>query len=564
MSILGTRKRPNLTNASLLKANQHLQDVVRRLEERIYQLQQELDTTRTRPVNTEKQEAHHIARMVQHSEIDIPAKRLSLPPPQVHAIALRCIFDYLVPPPGILEYSLSYGARSGWCCMIRTLKSVALVCTSWHEAVLPLLYRDVVLRRVGQVAAFARTICSSPETFVAHVRSLTICCMVPDRWVSVTRRFLERIVEGCTRLDTLSFQGTFPLTEMFELEDTVQSESSTRSENNSALVSILHRVSSLHLFDRGYYGPIPDFQYFPLPEGVCANLTSLSVFVDDTLGISLVQLPNLDTLVLYTPFAYHGSSYYLPQSWDLPKLKSLRFRLERNNQTNSVSVFDFCTKYSSSLSNLDFALSQGQISLQSQTSAAALCSNLEHLVLAVGPPFDSRMKDSIYRLRNSQIFSQDIRLVDIVIKQDTPHRKRFRHSLDRNGCAWTHVRYLDEHLLSHISELPYLFPELSMADGRPRVMDFYGFNIIETDGWLDFREVGWSCLACTSEMRHLDNDDEDDEYTASSDSEDDSGGSQVSVVRYPDQNDIEDGQGDVTEEEALAIFSSTLDQDYYY
>jgi len=59
-------------------------------------------------------------------------------------------------------------------------KSLVLVCQQWREAVLPFLYRNVVLRRVGQVVAFARTLQSSSLVVAPLVHSVSFTLFVPN------------------------------------------------------------------------------------------------------------------------------------------------------------------------------------------------------------------------------------------------------------------------------------------------------------------------------------------------------------------------------------------------
>lgn len=124
---------------------------------------------------------------------------------RIHGIALRFIFDLTVPPPGLLSHSLVEGPRSPWCRALATLKSITLVSKTWHSVAFPLFYRDIVLRRVGQVVAFARTIRSSPETFGPLVHTLVVSCEVPDSYLRVTRESFAYILAECPNLKDISF-----------------------------------------------------------------------------------------------------------------------------------------------------------------------------------------------------------------------------------------------------------------------------------------------------------------------------------------------------------------------
>lgn len=129
----------------------------------------------------------------------------------VHKIALGAIFEFAVPPRGMLGHSLSAVSESPWNRSIAALKSLPLVCKAWHAVAFPLLYRNVVIRRVGQLPAFARTIRSSPQTFACHVRPLVVSCHVPEAYVAVIRQSLADVFALCPNLDSVSFQSFFPL-----------------------------------------------------------------------------------------------------------------------------------------------------------------------------------------------------------------------------------------------------------------------------------------------------------------------------------------------------------------
>ncbi|KIK46402.1 hypothetical protein CY34DRAFT_800409 [Suillus luteus UH-Slu-Lm8-n1] len=77
---------------------------------------------------------------------------------QLPAEILLDILEFALPPTVFLDASLTCGPLSAWCLAQRTKKSLVLVCKFWREIGTPLLYREIHLRRIGQVAALLSTL----------------------------------------------------------------------------------------------------------------------------------------------------------------------------------------------------------------------------------------------------------------------------------------------------------------------------------------------------------------------------------------------------------------------
>ena len=87
---------------------------------------------------------------------------------------------------------------------------MTLICRHWRPITVPLLYRDIVLRRVGEVFAFAETLHSQTTDYGAFVRSLTLMCYVPQNLQTLYRTAVQDILSSCTNLSELTFGRTFP------------------------------------------------------------------------------------------------------------------------------------------------------------------------------------------------------------------------------------------------------------------------------------------------------------------------------------------------------------------
>ncbi|RPD64942.1 hypothetical protein L227DRAFT_598339 [Lentinus tigrinus ALCF2SS1-6] len=98
-------------------------------------------------------------------------------------------------------------AWNPWLDEIRFRKGLVLVCKAWSWSATALLYEDVVLRRMGQIPALARTL-SSPGTrdfggLIHHLRMDS--CVVWAQCTDVVREDLLTILRQCVALRSLSF-----------------------------------------------------------------------------------------------------------------------------------------------------------------------------------------------------------------------------------------------------------------------------------------------------------------------------------------------------------------------
>ena len=301
--------------------------------------------------------------------------------PHMHQIALRQIFEQTLPPPGILGHALSRGPESAWSHSLRTIKSIALVSKAWHAVALPLLYRHVVLRRVGQIIAFARTIRSSPDTFARHVRAVVVACEVPTDLVRVTRQSLAYIFELCRNLRSLSFQAAFPLVPVLRFTSTAKGSSLHGTLQLPTTITQLHIYDDEYAEGRGWKYPLQSVLSRITPLNNLVSLTIYTLAESSSVHHS-VQFPNLETLCLRTTI--FGS--YLPVHWEMPKLKSLRFRpMVTISQISRTTLTEFMQRHGEGILNLDFGGSQDsrcvEGTLEAQMHAASLCPRLDHFVI---------------------------------------------------------------------------------------------------------------------------------------------------------------------------------------
>ncbi|KAF9237471.1 hypothetical protein BU15DRAFT_48642 [Melanogaster broomeanus] len=120
---------------------------------------------------------------------------------------LHFIMENAVPPSFFLDPSIGRGPFSAWCQKLRQLKYFVLVCRWWRDVGIDLLYRDVVIRRIGQIPALLRSLEANPM-LGPMVRSLRIDCFVPRGYKLVLEGGLNQICAFCTHNTQLVFNHT--------------------------------------------------------------------------------------------------------------------------------------------------------------------------------------------------------------------------------------------------------------------------------------------------------------------------------------------------------------------
>ncbi|RPD54973.1 hypothetical protein L226DRAFT_613554 [Lentinus tigrinus ALCF2SS1-7] len=116
---------------------------------------------------------------------------------------IAAILDALivVSPPYEHKPDIILGPRSPWMDRIRFQKGLTLVCKAWWEPATRVLYNRVVLRRMGQIAAFARTLSEahSAYDFGRHVKHIALHdCAILRSFSDVVLEDLRFILRRCT------------------------------------------------------------------------------------------------------------------------------------------------------------------------------------------------------------------------------------------------------------------------------------------------------------------------------------------------------------------------------
>ncbi|KAJ7334706.1 hypothetical protein DFH08DRAFT_879163 [Mycena albidolilacea] len=121
---------------------------------------------------------------------------------------LLVIFRHALPPSWVMGYasSLAPFPQKIWSADIQTKLCIMGVCKTWHRLGLEFLYENVMLRSLGQLAAFMRTLEARPE-LAALMRRLEICYPVLRGYTALHSTEADKIFELCPRLTHFVFNS---------------------------------------------------------------------------------------------------------------------------------------------------------------------------------------------------------------------------------------------------------------------------------------------------------------------------------------------------------------------
>ncbi|KAI0628450.1 hypothetical protein C8Q77DRAFT_1203825, partial [Trametes polyzona] len=120
------------------------------------------------------------------------------------------IFKSIPPPSHEYDPSIIQGPRSEWMSTLRARKALVMTCKAFVGPAMEVLYEDIVLRRMGQVPALARTLDPlrnpSADSIAALVRKVRMdSCVVWAPFADVVREELHLILRQCTSLKEFAF-----------------------------------------------------------------------------------------------------------------------------------------------------------------------------------------------------------------------------------------------------------------------------------------------------------------------------------------------------------------------
>ncbi|KIJ63969.1 hypothetical protein HYDPIDRAFT_28865 [Hydnomerulius pinastri MD-312] len=224
---------------------------------------------------------------------------------------IQTILEYATPPNSFLDASIRPGPYSPWAQALRQLKSFVLVCSMWWDVGIEFLYRDVTIRRIGQIPALLRTLTANPKLGL-FVRSLRTDCFIFNLrgYDDVFEQGLAQILSYCPYNTVLGLSCRAPAnySHFPELPDATW--------------------LSLRKLEIGQGHSLP---HISASLALCSNLVSLSILFDghsnDTFDATSVQLDVLEDLHFTRGIENCGettsASFFrvVSEQWSLPRLK---------------------------------------------------------------------------------------------------------------------------------------------------------------------------------------------------------------------------------------------------
>ncbi|KAI0762932.1 hypothetical protein C8Q74DRAFT_188884 [Fomes fomentarius] len=387
---------------------------------------------------------------------------------------LLCIFHSVMPSRKYsLDPSLVLGRRSLWVEAMRTKKALALVCKSWHGPAIEFLYEDIVIRRMGQIVALARTLRLENCDFARLIKAIHIdnLAILPS-CIDVVKEDFETIVSRCTMLKEVSLctEDHFPYLGQADVDDTVHEFIPTwmitpqiyqqlqRLRFTATLTDrqlpVIHRLlaSAVHLVSLTLYN------YQVLPPESFSSLEPLS-------------LPSLEDLTISTP------ADYVTTKWTLPKLRSLTTFVPGAVPIDLLRAHGRLLRYLHLHSPLWF-------SPQGLKQLSEHCPTLQHLVLVFPQslPVEHVALLALPNLCYLDMWAWNFGSFDVRPHQYKAEFDRIRSAVEGSGLPTSCTIRVIGGLLNDLRtiDFPRVFPPGAIEPGEWRVHDIPGARVIQT------------------------------------------------------------------------------------
>lgn len=365
---------------------------------------------------------------------------------------------------------------------------------------MPLLYGEVILRRVGQLFALVRTLRENTKEYVHVIWGITLMFHIPEGYKSLIEQNLAYILTHCPNLRSLSFTSAFA--DWLPLDSTFTGE----PIDNPLAVALRQagpRITKFEYFDaelsatkRLYVLPTQLIRAFSvaitsltllLPPSVASGSVD-NIDTRITPDIPALNLETLESLTLWHRNP-DNSLLVLKNRWHMPRLRSVAFRsMLCDYDVKMETYYKFFEKFGRGLKYLDFG--PYRISKRSPEILAkridkilGLCPSLQHLVGT-----DFCLTEEVKTITSGLLpLHIDIWLQYPINYLHEWHIEKLLTFPDHRGFI-PNVRILDASL-NYLPNLPRLLPPIpNYLDGdSPLVHRMTGFSIVETR-WCIFRQ----------------------------------------------------------------------------
>lgn len=392
---------------------------------------------------------------------------------RLNHICLRAIFDELsLPAKLFLDSALHCGPQSPWSQSLRTWKSLVLVCRNWHAAATPYLYRNVVLRRTGQVPALVKTL-KDNEDFDSMIRYLTISCYVPDEWDEVMNDNVAYLLSKCHNIRSLYLLSFFT-----QWLHALTPDGTRRFKIPN---EILSSASSIEILCYGYEHPEYFFsgkEYTVGPAGMTAEQADVNYYhvfssLPNVRSLRILMDPHISTSFKWRPFVVSFKKQHLAQIRSDP----IKFGTRRY------------------LRDLDDKLETYRVDLALWSTIHFQLPSL--LIREIGRDFDNIHIVMDTLLRNRSILGPNT-WVDMWVSDMTLFEDGVHSPFDRRR----RYRLLDNRLRS-LGGLPYVFPPEKSRTRRHEnyiyTHDIFGMRFTRTAKRISYIEEPWGKIYETPE-----------------------------------------------------------------
>ena len=416
----------------------------------------------------------------------------------IDTIALQSILDEAVAFQDLLDPSLHVAGDSPWCKLLRWKKGILAVCRHWHPVALPLLYRDVVLRRVGQVFAFAETLSSDNTDYRSLVRSIQLSCWVPEDVRQLYQQCVLSVVMQCPNLKALTFGISGAYTKhaseygpaydyaLFDmLRDILPKLTVLRIYDDINL----YRTSSLT------YPPTIFGNGFPNLVSLCIPLAARDSHPDDSWlsSYSSMRFDKLEEIsVRHNSIGQH---FGVLASWHMPRFKRLLVNFpwpyEVARIVSPSALVQFFAAYGPQLRELLFDAHYSYTE-ESILVALRLCTSLTYFSFPLAWSFANRVFD-IFQDGQETCRTH----FDIWVKSTCRSMARCRSLVrtDSEGRRYLrqNVRLIDVSL-SRLQGFPLCFPPTLQSDSTNIYHhNLFGIPIVETSVAICQSSFSWFC-----------------------------------------------------------------------
>ncbi|KAF7315817.1 hypothetical protein MIND_00097800 [Mycena indigotica] len=275
---------------------------------------------------------------------------------------LLLIFREVVPPQWMLNRIKELVPDSLESFDLEAKTSLALVCKQWNLIATEMLYKNIFLRRVGQVPALARTL-QNTSALRLIVRHLNLSCFVPRAYQKLFEAQTNQILDMCPGLTH------FGLTPLYRIPTT---------EYIHAFLSLKTTITRLEFTEQINFTFI-----LASVTQLCQGLRSLSLSFTENYQDSYPYLDflKLEELRVKQLTQDSDESMLTPTlwNWSMPVLQRLWFTSCRSDDFSESSfTLLFLKKYAASVIFLSLSIACC-IPLQKDN----LCPKLQHLCVEV-------------------------------------------------------------------------------------------------------------------------------------------------------------------------------------